>query len=214
MFITKEVVQSSLQELGLSLNVNIDKTIQKFKKGDINNSVRIMSKNNILLFLMESQKIPFSFNIDVKNKCECCGGRGFNVFLYETIFVKCKLEIINQNGKTIYYGCNGTGKKISKCLKCNGTAKIGETPCPTCFDPKTKQSRGTFIHWKTKDSNLENAKCLKCLGTGQIKKLVPRETNIKNVEICGKCHGSGINTNIGTPVIPSDTAKILQSLCK
>ena len=217
MFITQDVVQRSLEELGLlnTKNVNIQKTVLRFSKGDITNSERVSAKNNILLFLMESQKISYNHEIDfLSNKCKCCGGRGFHVFIFESILVKCKLEIIQHpNGKVTYYGCNGTGKKITKCLKCNGTTKIGETPCPTCFDPKTKESKGTFIHWKPRNSERpEDVKCLKCLGTGKIKKLVQRETEIQNVDKCLKCNGSGIDNNIGTPVLTMSTAELLKLL--
>lgn len=217
MFISQDVVQRSLEELDLLKikNVNIKKTVLKFSKGDIHNSERIISKNNILLFLMESQKISYALDIDVlPNKCECCGGRGFNVFTFDSVFVKCKLEIIQHpNGKVTYYGCNGTGRKITKCLKCGGTGKIGETPCPTCFNPKTKQSMGTFVHWKPRNSDRqEEVKCLKCLGSGEIKKLIQRETEIKNVDTCLKCNGSGINNNIGTPVLTLSTAELLKLL--
>jgi len=219
MFIAQDVVNRSLEELGLlnTKNVNIYKTVLKFSKGDINNSERIIAKNNILLFLMESQKISYALNIDVlQNKCKCCEGRGFNVFTFDSILVKCKLEIVQHtNGKVSYYGCNGTGHKITKCLKCNGTGKIGENPCATCFDPKTKQSMGTFIHWKPRNPDCkEDVMCLKCLGSGRIKKLIQRESEIKKVDNCLKCNGSGIDNNIGTPVLSATTAKLLNLLQK
>jgi len=212
MFISEAVVEKSLEYFGLiGKGIHVRKVISIFEKGDICNPERIELKNNLLVHLIESKNLVTNFVVEIKNPCKYCEGRGFDIQLYKTEYVTCKLKVTIQDGKTIYTGCNGTGHKISECKTCRGTGKFGENPCPTCFDPKTKNGRGTFVHWKTSKPNSE-IKCLTCMGEGKVKKISKRDTQIKQVNICQKCSGSGINNHLGSPVINQTTAEILKSL--
>jgi len=195
---------------------DVNKVMSRFLKGDITSLSRIFTKNNLLIHLIESKNLPMNLEIPVRNQCKDCHGRGFELIPFATEKVKCVLRVYkDKNGKDVYEGCNGTGWKIDKCTRCNGTGKIGENPCPTCWDKVKKRSRGTYIYKKTE--NFQGKKCLICQGTGEVKKVVKRETNISDMKLCTKCNGSGINDNIGTPVIkPSDLQKMvdIQDLVK
>lgn len=171
-----------------------------------------MQKIIFYCFYLESQHLNPNFEINSDKSCKYCHGRGFDIILFKTELIKCKLSIIYKNGKAIYEGCNGTGYKITNCWTCNGTGKFGENPCPTCINPKTGIGYGTFVNWPSSDPKRPGIKCFKCGGTGKIKKLIQRETEIKDAPKCKKCNGTGVNTNIGSPVIPSETAKILMSI--
>jgi DnaJ-class molecular chaperone len=185
---------------GLKNGYDVNKVMSRFFKGDITSYSRISTKNNLLINLIESNNLPMNIEVPVRNQCKECNGRGFELIPFITEKVKCMLHIYkDSNGKEIYEGCNGTGFKIDKCTRCNGTGKIGENPCPTCWDKIQKRSRGTYLYKKTE--NFPGKKCLICQGTGEVKKVVPRETQIKEVKHCSKCNGTGINKNIGTPVI-------------
>jgi DnaJ-class molecular chaperone len=195
---------------------NIDKVISRFLKGDITSYSRISTKNNLLIHLIESKNLPLNLEVPVRHQCKECHGRGFELIPFATEKVKCMLRVYkDSNGKEVYEGCNGTGSKIDKCTRCDGTGKIGENPCPTCWDKIKKRSRGTYLYKKTK--NFPGKKCLICQGTGEVIKVVKRETTISEMKICTKCNGSGINLNIGTPVIkPEDLQKMvdIQDLVK
>jgi DnaJ-class molecular chaperone len=182
---------------------DITKVISKFLKGDVASHSRISTKNNLLIHLIETRNLPMDITIPIHHQCKECYGRGFELLPFKTEKVKCMLRVYkNANGKEIYEGCNGTGFKIDKCTRCNGTGKIGENPCPTCWDKIKKRSRGTYLYKKTE--NFPGKKCLICQGTGEVVKVVSRDTKIEKLNLCSKCHGSGIDDNIGTPVIKKE----------
>jgi len=202
-------------------NLDIQKVIMpRFLKGDVTDPKRIEAKNNLLIHCCEIQKLSPNFEVNIRNQCTACNGRGFDLVLFDvTDTIPCKLVItINENGKTIYSGCNGTGWKIDACIKCNGTGKIGEIPCPTCINHKTGISRGTYQFHPTlpRDGNkgFAGKKCLVCKGTGKLKKIVQGSLNIKEAHICKKCSGSGTTTKIGTAVIDHQLGELLKMKCK
>jgi hypothetical protein len=47
-----------------------------------------------------------------------------------------------------------------------------------------------------------------------MKKIVQRESDIKEICTCSKCSGSGINKMIGTAVITKEIGELLKSKCK
>jgi DnaJ-class molecular chaperone len=221
MFVTAESVKQSLGDYNL-LNVkklDITKVVSRFLKGDVTDQKRIESKNILLIHLIETQMLSNNFEIEVRNQCSACSGRGFDIIMFETELIDCPLVIkTNKSGKKIYSGCNGTGWKIDECSKCNGTGRIGEVPCPTCINRKTGISSGTYHFHPTRDrgeqKGFSGKKCLICKGTGKIKKIVQRESDIKEICTCAKCSGSGINKTIGTAVIDKKMGEILKNKCK
>lgn len=213
-FLNEEVLENALTVIGLK-NVNkIDasKILSKYLKGDTHDPIRIESKNNLLIHLIESQNLGFDYQIPIGNKCSHCNGRGFDFLLFKVEEARCKLTISIDpfTKKRNYEGCNGTGFQISECKSCYGTGKVGESPCPTCFDKIKKKANGTYIYKKTKKH--PGKKCLKCNGTGKIKKLVQRESEIKNISLCKKCNGTGISDKVETPLINSEVGKKLKKL--
>jgi len=227
-FVQRQAVEEALADFGL-LNVKkIDpgKVISKFLKGDITDPDRIESKNKILIHLIETQNLGFGLSVPIRNQCTHCGGRGFDVILFSAELVKCELHIIidEKTGKRIYEGCNGTGWKLGECTRCGGSGKLEQSEsdpsekgftelyvdghndsiCYTC------KGRGTYLYKKT--DKYPGKKCLKCHGTGKVKKLIQRESEIASVNLCKKCGGSGISTNIGTAVINPELANKLKAL--
>jgi len=218
MFIASELVKSSLENLNLSKvrKLDIGKIMSRFIKGDITDQTRIQCKNNLLIHLFESQNLPADFLVEGKYQCKACNGRGFDMILFETEYVDCPLIILtDKHGKTTYAGCNGTGWKMSRCLTCKGTGKIGEIPCPTCINKKTGRTTGIYHFHPTKDrkdrKGYSGKKCLICGGSGKIKKIVQRESIIKEVVPCKKCSGSGISKEIGTAVINKNLGELIKS---
>ena len=221
MFVTAEVLKQSLEDYSLQnvKKLDIPKVISRFLKGDMLDQKRIESKNILLVHLIESRSLPSNLEIELRNQCTTCGGKGFDLVKFETEFMNCPLVIKTTNyGKKIYLGCNGTGWKIDECSKCNGTGRIGEIPCPTCINKRTGISSGIYHFHPTKDRGEQKGfagkKCLICKGTGKMKKIVQRESDIKEICTCSKCSGSGINKTIGTAVIDKKMGEILKNKCK
>jgi hypothetical protein len=220
MFVTEELVKVSLENLNLSKvrKLDISKVMSRFVKGDISDQNRIQCKNNLLVHLFESQNLPADFVVEGKYQCKACNGRGFDMALFETEYVDCPLIIITKNGKTTYSGCNGTGWKISECSKCHGKGLIGNVPCPTCINKKTGIASGIYCFHPTKDrkerKGYSGKKCLVCGGSGKIKKIVQRESIIKDISPCKKCSGSGISKEIGTVVINKNLGELIKSKVK
>jgi len=220
MFIEENLVKVSLENLNLTKvrKLDISKIMSRFIKGDISDQTRIQCKNNLLVHLFESQNLPVDFSVEGKYHCNACNGRGFDIILFETEYVDCPLIIITKNGKTSYIGCGGTGWKVDECSKCHGTGMIGNNPCPTCINKKTGIASGIYHFHPTKDrkdrKGYSGKKCLICRGSGKIKKIVQRESIIKELLICKKCSGSGISKEIGTAVINKNLGELLKSKVK
>jgi hypothetical protein len=207
-FFTEEVVSQALSGLGLqkTKKLDINKVLSKFLKGDIEDAHRIEHKNTLLVFLIESLKLNINTELDLGNKCSCCQGRGFDIIQFGIELTKCPLivSIDPISLKKVYSGCNGTGWKIGECTRCQGTGRIGEIPCGTC------KGWGTYLYKKT--DKYDGKKCLICHGTGQIKKMVPRNSEIKEISTCVKCNGKGISTDIGTTVLSPALAEKLKKV--
>lgn len=194
-----------------------DKIIAKFMKGDVTEQSWIQSKNDVLVWLIESQNLDIDLSIDQKSKCHACGGRGFDILLFKTELIKCQLSIVTSpNGKRFYHGCNGEGWKLSECRDCRGTGKVGEIPCPTCMDKRTGICSGTYQYRPTKGYKGREAfkgiKCIKCGGEGKIPKLVQRDTQIESVTVCKKCSGSGIHTSLHTQILDLPSSEKLKEM--
>lgn len=213
MYLKEEDIKSAESFFNLKTKYDIKKIINRFVKGDIHNPERILAKNNLLIHLIETYNLPFKIDVSIRQQCKVCSGRGFDIVPFVTEMTKCVLRVYKDpSGKNIYEGCNGTGFQIDQCSRCEGTGKIGENPCPTCWDKLRKISRGTYLYKKTK--NFPGKKCLICQGTGQVKKAVKRKTEISELHICKKCNGSGINDNIGTPLISPEVMIDIQDLVR
>lgn len=179
MFVSSEDVTKSKLVFGINNDkFSPTKVVTTFLK-DKDNPEKLKHKNNILIHLIESGQVEKDISIPLKDKCNSCDGKGFNVTFAEvkTIEISCP-------------SCNGTGFKIAECSRCSGTGKIGETPCFVC------KGRGTYIYKKT--DKYPGKTCIKCGGLGMIKKLEQETPIITNVHICKKCNGLGIDMNIGT----------------
>lgn len=218
MFVSAEV--STLAKAKLKLDkikhLTPDKIMSKFLKGDLTDPTWVQSKNDALIWLIEKYNLDHNLSIESKDKCHSCNGRGFDILLFKSETVHCKLTVVtSENGKKVYYGCNGGGWKIGECRDCRGTGKIGEIPCPTCLDKKTGISRGTYQYRPTKGykgkEGFKGIKCLKCGGEGKVKKLIQSETQIEKVDVCKKCGGAGIHTNLHTTIDNLPSAEKLKN---
>jgi len=198
-----EVLESSKQVLNIkSKEVNVLKVMSYFLKGDITDQKRVESKNNILVHLFKNLEVAPP--IPVRHTCTNCEGRGFNPVFFDVVEERCE-------------ACKGTGWKIAPCTRCNGTGLIGDVPCYTCLDRRTGKGRGTYLYKKTDKHS--GKKCLICgpgtlpgePGRGKVKKLIQRDSNIKEVIICKQCDGTGINEKIGTPVLNTLIAEKLKN---
>lgn len=203
-FLNNSEVEKSKQILGLvtvqSLEMNL--VTNRFLKGNTFKPERIEAKNNLLLHLMQKNGLISPPKISIENACPHCDGIGFEV----------KFHIKESNCEV----CNGTGWKIGQCRTCNGTGLFGDNPCPTCFNPRTKKGRGTYLYKKTTNQDgtvkYPGKKCLSCNGKGKTKKLLfINNSNIKEIIPCKKCGETGISKHIGTRVLDSFTAQKLKS---
>jgi len=224
MFQSQEVVAAAVKKLGLEKTkiLNPKKIMAKFSKADVTDQEMIDAKNIVLVSWIESNQSlrPEDYNklqVKVKNPCRVCGGKGVLINTFKVEMTKCKFVVFDRpDGKKAYQGCAGTGWRIGECQKCHGTGKIGEQPCPTCFDHKHKISRGTYQYRPTKGrkgkDGFDGIKCINCGGSGKIPKLIQRPSEIESVCTCEKCKGTGANNEVGTPVINLENASKLKSL--
>jgi DnaJ-class molecular chaperone len=181
----KSLAVEAVEALGLDEVEEINPTrilTQFLYGGNRKDEERLRYKNNLFLYLMKQHQIN-DLQLHVKNKCPDCNGHGFE---FQSIF---SIEEINCPD------CKGTGWKISDCLRCNGTGKIGDIPCYTC------KGRGTYLFKKT--NRYAGIKCLKCQGSGKIKKLIQNLKDVKDIKICNSCNGVGVLTEneISNPVL-------------
>jgi len=168
-------VEESKKVLGLKTakNLNIDTLINRFLRGTIQ-STRVDAKNIILIDLIHKGSYANPPKLNLPNMCPHCDGRGFNIkFQFEEI--KCPLCI--------------NGWKVSQCRTCLGTGRLNGVPCFTCYDWKTKESRGTYLYKKTK--NYPGKKCLNCNGTGKSQQ-ISSQNKISAIDFCEKCNKSGL----------------------
>lgn len=179
MFVSEEVLANSKSFLGVTEGkCSASRVVAVFLK-DKDNPKKLLHKNNILIHLIESGQVEKDVEIPLVNKCSSCHGKGFNLSFEE-------IKIIEITCPT----CKGTGFKITECTRCNGTGKIGETPCFVC------KGKGTYIYKKT--DRYPGKICFKCHGSGKLKKIEQENPIVKEVHICKKCNGLGITTKIGT----------------
>ena len=167
-----------------------------------------LSKNNLLLYLIEQQletKKKFDLKVPFPNVCKTCRGRGFNIaYEVESLSLPCK-------------SCDGTGIMTRPCSMCDGTGKYFihkpqqngtefqyEKSCRIC------KGTGKYLFKKNTKRN-EDVKCKQCLGKGVTSKLITTN-KIKNTPICEDCGGTGqIETTTNNPVLSPEKGAEIKS---
>lgn len=158
-----------------SVEISPTKIVSHFLRGDTRNPERIKAKNELLCHLVQKYQ-TMELGIYVKDKCPVCSGLGFDPGIFTLIDIKCP-------------SCLGTGWKVTDCLRCKGTGKIGEVPCYTC------KGKGVYIYRKTVEHT--GKKCLRCGGAGTTKMLAQK---LEEIKTCVVCEGTGVYNN-PNPVI-------------